>query len=188
MIVFLGFGITKAGNKVAYGLNLHYIPPKARKDFLEELLKLYASNKRFNSKTRLKIDWTKVKNMRGADLMIKAYLPNHIKGSMLEIHPRDWATALRSINKFLTNKDTIMQNRQNPQTQILELKAMLFDAGQQTQALSNELNQAQQALQQIAVSVGLSGDHVTYQNVVDEVAKNLTKPEDCAGQPEQESV
>lgn len=94
MIVFLGTGVSKAGNMLMYGLNLHYIPPKARKEFLEELLKMYPSNKRFNSKTRLKIDWTKVKGMRGADLMIHSYLPGHMKGPMLEIHPRDWASSV----------------------------------------------------------------------------------------------
>jgi kynureninase len=74
-----------------YGLNLHYIPPKARQQFLEELLKQYANTPTITNKTKLKIDWSQVKGFAGADKMIKAYLPGHIRGSLAEIKPADWA-------------------------------------------------------------------------------------------------
>lgn len=89
LIVFLGSYKAKNGNQLLLGLNLHYIPPKARQEFLEELLPL-ANTDTITNKTRLKINWSKVKNMKGADQMIKAYLPGHIKGSMTEVKPADW--------------------------------------------------------------------------------------------------
>lgn len=95
MIIFLGSGKSKAGNVVFYGLNLHYAPPKARQEFLEELLKRgYGSTDRLSNKTMLKINWANVKNMRGAEHMIKAYLPSHLQTPLAEITPRDWAKAV----------------------------------------------------------------------------------------------
>lgn len=89
LIIFLGSYKAKNGNQLLLGLNLHYIPPKARQEFLEELLPM-ANTDTITNKTRLKINWSKVKNMKGADQMIKAYLPGHIKGSMTEVKPADW--------------------------------------------------------------------------------------------------
>ena len=77
-----------------YGLNLHYIPPKARQQFLEELLKQYANTPTITNKTKLKIDWSQVKGFRGADQMIKAYIPGNIMGSLVEIAPKDWANVV----------------------------------------------------------------------------------------------
>ncbi|AAX63622.1 gp2 [Aeromonas phage 31] len=93
LIVFLGIGSSGSG-PLLYGLNLHYIPPKARQSFLEELLKNYASTERLSNKTTLKINWSNVRGMSGSDVMIKAYLPGHIKGSMMEIKPSDWVNVI----------------------------------------------------------------------------------------------
>ena len=93
LIIYLGLG--KQGNTMLmYGLNLHYIPPKARQQFLEELLKQYANTPVLSNKTKLKINWSKVKGFQGADKMIKAYLPGNIKGSLAEIKPADWANVV----------------------------------------------------------------------------------------------
>lgn len=95
LIVFLGSGRSKAGNIVFYGLNLHYAPPRARQEFLEELLKRgYGSTDRLSNKTILKVNWNNVKNMRGAEHMIKAYLPSHLQTPLAEIAPKDWAKAV----------------------------------------------------------------------------------------------
>lgn len=94
LIIFLGFGRSQAGNELMYGLNLHYIPPKARQQFLEDLLKQYSSTKTITNSTKLKVDWSKVKGFTGADKMIKAYLPGHIKGTLVEIKPSDWANVV----------------------------------------------------------------------------------------------
>lgn len=91
LIIFLGTSTTKNGVTLLQGLNLHYIPPRARQEFLEELL-IYATTKRkLTSNTRLKINWTMVKNMAGSKEMIKNYLPQNVKGKVVEINPQDWS-------------------------------------------------------------------------------------------------
>lgn len=93
LIIYLGLG-KQGTSTLMYGLNLHYIPPKARQQFLEELLKQYASTPTITNNTKLKINWSQVKGFAGADKMIKAYLPGHIKGSLVEIKPADWANVV----------------------------------------------------------------------------------------------
>lgn len=93
LMIYLGSYTAKNGNKLLLGLNLHYIPPKARQEFLENLL-VHANTDSVTNKTRLKINWSQVKSMRGADQMIKAYLPGHIKGSMTEVKPHDWINVI----------------------------------------------------------------------------------------------
>ncbi|MGL6228637.1 MAG: DNA end protector protein [Culicoidibacterales bacterium] len=103
LIVYLGQS-TKNANLMV-GLNLHYIPPKARVEFLEELLK-YASTDTITNKTRLKINWDKVKSMRFAKHMIKTYLPSHVKGTFVEIKPADWANAVfLPVQRFVTGEN-----------------------------------------------------------------------------------
>lgn len=95
LIVFLGFVKSpKSGTTLMHGLNLHYVPPRARQQFLEDLLKQYANTNTLTNKTKLNIDWSKVKGFQGADKMIKAYLPSHIKGPIIEIKPSDWANVV----------------------------------------------------------------------------------------------
>lgn len=90
LIIYLGLG--KQGNtRLMYGLNLHYIPPKARQQLLEDLLVQYSSTTSITNNTKLKIQWDQVKDFRGVDKMIKAYLPNHVQGTFIEIKPSDWA-------------------------------------------------------------------------------------------------
>lgn len=102
LILFLGSG-TRGSSFLMYGLNLHYIPVQARIKFLEDLLKVHASTKRLSNNTRLKINWSKVRGMRGSDVMIKSYLPSHIKGTFSEINPRDWHNvALMPTQKFIS--------------------------------------------------------------------------------------
>lgn len=103
LIIFLGFSETKGGTMLFHGLNLHYIPPKARQEFLESLLKQYSSTPVISNSTKLKIDWSKVKSFRGADKMIKAYLPDHVKGKFVEIKPADWANVtLMPLQQFVS--------------------------------------------------------------------------------------
>lgn len=95
LIVFLGWATSsKSGTLLFHGLNLHYVPPKARQQFLEDLLKQYASTSTITNSTKLKIDWSKVKGFQGADKMIKAYLPSHVRGQFVEIKPSDWSNVV----------------------------------------------------------------------------------------------
>lgn len=99
LVIYLGIG----KHNLMYGLNLHYIPPKARQEFLEELLKQYASTSTITNNTKLKIDWSKVKGFKGADQMIKAYIPGNIKGTIVEIKPSDWANVVMlPLQQFLS--------------------------------------------------------------------------------------
>lgn len=105
LIVFLGFyKSSKSNTLLMHGLNMHYIPPKARQQFLEDLLKQYASTRTITNSTKLNIDWSKVKGFQGADQMIKAYLPAHIQGPIIEIKPSDWANVvLMPLQSFVSN-------------------------------------------------------------------------------------
>lgn len=94
LIIFLGYRTTANGGVLMSGLNLHYVPPKVRQSFLEDLLKQHASTARITNKTTLKIDWSKVKGMQGADKMIKSYIPSHVRGTIVEIKPADWANVV----------------------------------------------------------------------------------------------
>lgn len=107
LIIFLGTSVSrKSGTTLMHGLNLHYIPPRARQEFLESLLKQYASTPVLSNNTRLKIDWSKVKGFKGADKMIKAYLPAHIKGTIIEIKPNDWANVIMMpLQRFKSGKE-----------------------------------------------------------------------------------
>ena len=102
LIIFLGTG-TRGSSTLMYGLNLHYIPPKARQQFLEELLKRYSNTNTITNKTALKVDWSKVKGFQGSDKMIKSYLPNHIRGTLVEIKPSDWSNVvLMPLQQFVS--------------------------------------------------------------------------------------
>ena len=75
--------------KYMLGLNLHYIPPKAREVFLEQLLK-FASTTTITNKTKLKINWGRVKGMGGVQHMIKLYLASNVRFGIKEVAPKDW--------------------------------------------------------------------------------------------------
>lgn len=95
LIIFLGTSKSKvAGTTLFHGLNLHYVPPKARQEFLEELLKRHSTTTTITNSTKLKVDWSKVRGMNGSELMIKAYLPSHVKGRFVEIKPADWSNVV----------------------------------------------------------------------------------------------
>ena len=85
------------------GLNLHYIPPKAREIFLESLLK-FASTKSITNKTKLKINWSKIKAFPGAHHMIKMYLASHVRMSFMEVAPKDWHNVIHlQTQQFVSN-------------------------------------------------------------------------------------
>lgn len=106
LIVYLGSRSTKDGGTIFHGLNLHYIAPKARQEFLEALLVNYSSTSTINSNTKLRINWNMVKSMKGSELMIKAYIPKNVKGQMKEINPKDWPSII-----FLPSQNFISKGR-----------------------------------------------------------------------------
>lgn len=89
LILCLGSKVAKNGNVLFYGLNLHYVPPRVRQEFLEIML-VYSSTKRITDKTKLNVDWSKVKSFQYAQKMIKAYLPGQMKSPASEVSPSEW--------------------------------------------------------------------------------------------------
>lgn len=75
------------------GLNLHYIPPRARVVFMERLL-VFLSKKNFSDRVKLNVSWDKVKNMPGSTKMIKLYLKSHMKTAPVEVPPTEWYNAI----------------------------------------------------------------------------------------------
>ena len=85
------------GNDLWRSINLHYLPPKMRAEFLEELLVEYANSPtrregRVSDRTRLNINWNKLKQFdrRIAEHAITSYLYTHIKTPIMEVPPEDW--------------------------------------------------------------------------------------------------
>lgn len=93
LILCLGSKVAKNGNLIFHGLNLHYIPPRVRQEFLEIML-VYSSTKRLTNKTELKVDWSKVKSFPYASKMIKAYLPGQMKSPASEVPPSEWINVI----------------------------------------------------------------------------------------------
>jgi hypothetical protein len=77
------------------GLNLHYIHPKQRIILLDKLSEV-ASNKRFDSKTKLRISYeylASASKVFEATPCIKRYLFSHIQSRFLEISAEEWDIA-----------------------------------------------------------------------------------------------
>lgn len=82
-------------------INLHYLPPKMRAEFLEELLVEYANSPtrrsgKVSGRTRLNINWNRLKtfNPKIASHAITSYLYTHIKTPILEVPPEEWFQAV----------------------------------------------------------------------------------------------
>ena len=74
------------------GLNLHYLPPRMRISFLDELFK-YTNNQEFDETTRLEASWdllNSITRLRPAHACVKRYLTPNIVGQALLIEPQYW--------------------------------------------------------------------------------------------------
>lgn len=85
------------------GMNLHYIPPKQREIFLEQILK-YTNTRVIGSNTIFKVDWSKLKNIKFSEHMIKRYLITHVRSSFNAIPPNEWINAVNlPTQQFMSN-------------------------------------------------------------------------------------
>lgn len=79
-----------------YGINLHYLPPKLRAVFFDRLTD-YATNKKYDSTTRLRLSY---KLLKGASKLkafapcFKHYLSDHVRSKMVEVPASEWETVL----------------------------------------------------------------------------------------------
>lgn len=83
------------GRKYILGLNLHYLPPTYRNVLFQNMLK-YATNKKLDGRTRLKLTYDMLKSMSKLRFFrpcIKKYLRRRIKKEAI-IPPRYWNIAV----------------------------------------------------------------------------------------------
>ena len=79
-----------------YGLNLHYLRPDIRAEFLDELMKLAPKKATDKSRiTRMKYDLLKgVQKYKEFKPCFKHYLTGHIKSKMVRVPMTDWEIAI----------------------------------------------------------------------------------------------
>lgn len=79
-----------------YGLNLHYLHPNTRAVLLDKLMDV-ATNKRYNDKTRLRINYeilSRAKEYREFRPCFKHYLTKHLKSKVVLVPASEWDIAV----------------------------------------------------------------------------------------------
>ena len=79
-----------------YGLNLHYLHPMLRAQFLDALYDV-TNNKKYDRSTKFKLTYQVLKStsrMKFFKPCLKHYLSGHIKSPLLLIGPADWEIAI----------------------------------------------------------------------------------------------
>ena len=80
-----------------YGLNLHYLHPKARAVLLSRLYNNYSVGSGLDEQTRLKISYNLLQSagrVKAFKPTFKRYLTKHIRSSIIEIPAEHWETAM----------------------------------------------------------------------------------------------
>lgn len=92
------------------GLNLHYLAPVPRAKLLDQLSE-FATDSKYNEKTRLAVSYRILKAMMQSELFrpcIKKYLTNNIRSKFLRIDASEWNIAI-----FLPVESFIGESKQN---------------------------------------------------------------------------
>jgi hypothetical protein len=79
-----------------YGLNLHYLPPRARAVFFDRLME-YTNNKKYDETTRFKLSYdllSSTSKLRAFEACFKHYLFDHVDSKTVEVLPSEWEIAL----------------------------------------------------------------------------------------------
>jgi len=79
-----------------YGINLHYLNPTRRAAFFD-ILRGYATDKRYSQQTRLRMTYSMLKSNKTARAFgpcFKHYLKSHIRTKVVQVPPKEWQTAL----------------------------------------------------------------------------------------------
>jgi|TARA_B100000315_G_scaffold85089_1_gene77961 hypothetical protein len=79
-----------------HGINLHYLHPVIRAQFLDALM-LFASDQRYSIGTKMKLTYNMMKGstkLRWFKPCFKHYLSSHIQSPLLLIEPADWEIAI----------------------------------------------------------------------------------------------
>ena len=78
-----------------YGINLHYLPPRARAVFFDKLMSF--TNRRFDDNTQVRMSYNMLRNtsrLKEFKPCFKHYLLSHIKGFAVEVPAQEWGIAL----------------------------------------------------------------------------------------------
>ena len=79
-----------------HGLNLHYLHPRLRAQFLDALYDL-VNNQKFDRTTRMRLSYNLIKSsstLKWFKPCFKHYLSDHIQSKLLLIEPQDWEIAI----------------------------------------------------------------------------------------------
>ena len=79
-----------------HGLNLHYLHPRVRAQFLDALFET-VTNQKYDRTTRMRLSYSIVKQsakLRFFKPCFKHYLSQHMKSRLLLIEPQDWEIAI----------------------------------------------------------------------------------------------
>jgi hypothetical protein len=91
-----------------HGINLHYLPIKARALFFDKLME-FTSDKRFDDDTRVHLTYRLLKGaakLKAFGPCFKKYLFSQLESKLVEVHPQDWELAL-----YLPTDNFVGQNR-----------------------------------------------------------------------------
>lgn len=105
LIIFLKHDYGETTNRVYFtGINLHYLSSQERVNLMHELLTNKATTSNLMKNTRLNVNWADFKNHPKSQMIIKNYLPNHVRSTIREIHPSDWLNIIKMpMQKFTTS-------------------------------------------------------------------------------------
>lgn len=90
-----------------YGLNLHYLPHKQRA-ILFDALTDFATNKKYNENTRLKLSYDLLKKtgkLKFFKPCFKHYLTEHVRSKIVEIPASEWESVLFLPTEYFTKKN-----------------------------------------------------------------------------------
>ena len=93
-----------------YGLNLHYLSPRARAIFFDEL-QSFLNNKNMDESTRFRLAYStlsQVRKLRAFAPCYKRYLYKHMQSIAVEIPPSEWEIAL-----FMPTEDFVGANNRS---------------------------------------------------------------------------
>lgn len=79
-----------------YGINFHYLPHRLRAKLMDALYTL-ATDKRYDDKTKLRINYQILKNIARVPYYkatLKHYLNTHVKSNFIAVFPAEWDIAL----------------------------------------------------------------------------------------------
>ena len=93
-----------------YGLNLHYIPPRDRAILMDELND-YATNRKYDETTRLKLSYNLLKGIGRAVPCVKRYLGSNVRSNTVRINSDEWEIAIfLPVERFQKEKKSVVWN------------------------------------------------------------------------------